>query len=162
MTKKLKPKEGAKKADGTPWTSVPVYSPSTEEGQERTLTALVATLLVKLDKERDVIASFIKNLNDDPANALEWSKNCFAAAARLKIYGQAYRAITKDDGTPELHRTRVDGSSFNTLDNLAEFSQKEVNSKARSPSYSSSPTTNLMEQEYLAAWSNILEMIMWS
>jgi hypothetical protein len=61
-----------------------------------------------------------------------------------------------------LHRKKQDGTTFNTLDNLIEYSQKEVNRRASSPARSSSPTSNLMDQQYLAAWADILEMILWS
>jgi hypothetical protein len=167
--RKLQPKEGAKKADGTTWKKVPgglqkleINDPPAEGAKERKLNGLVETLRSKIEKERDVIASFTKSLAEDPSHAFEWSKNSFTAAARLKVYDQAHKAITQSRGTPELYRKKSDGTAFNTLDNLIEFSQKEVNRRASSPSHSSSPTTNLMEQEYLAAWADILEMILWS
>jgi hypothetical protein len=141
-------------------TAVKTLTP--DEVQTRKLAGLVETLHDKIKKEQGVIASFTKSLAEDPSYAFEWSKNSFTAAARLKVYRQAYEAITQSDGTPELHRKKADGSSFNTLDNIIEFSQKEVNRKASSPSHSSSPTTNLMDREYLAAWADIIEMILWS
>ena len=168
-TRRLKPKEGALKADGSRWTNVPgglqkleLDAPSKEETQTRKLRLIAETLLEKTKKCQANIASFAKGLAEDPARACESSITSFAAAARLRIFNQAYSAITKSDGTVELNRKKSDGTFFNTLDNLAEYSQKEVNRRSSSPSRSSSPTSNLMEQEYLAAWSDILEIIMWS
>lgn len=167
-TRRLKPKEGALKADGTKWTNVPgglqklEIKETTDQAQLRKLRRIAESLLDKTKREQKVIASFTKNLTEDPARAFESSISSFAAAARLRIYEQAYQAITRDNGSVELHRKKADESSFNTLDNLKEYSQKEVNRRANSPSRSSSPTCNLMEQEYLSAWADIIDIILWS
>jgi hypothetical protein len=164
--RKLKPKEGALKADGTKWTSQPggieKLELSADHRKEGKLHVLADTLREKLDRERAVIKSFNIGLTEDPARAFESSISTFGAAARLRIYTQALQAITTSEGKPELHRKKQDGTTFNTLDNLIEYSQKEVNRRAASPARSSSPTSNLMDQQYLAAWADVLEMILWS
>lgn len=166
--RKLKPKEGALKADGTKWTNIPgglqklEIKESPDETKLRKLRGIAEGLLNKTKHEQKVIDSFTKGLAEDPARAFESSINSFAAAARLRIYVQAYEAITRDNGSVELYRKKTDGSSFNTLDNLIEYSQKEVNRRSSAPFRSSSPTSNLMEQEYLAAWADIIDIILWS
>jgi hypothetical protein len=163
---KLQPKEGALKADGTKWVKVPggleKLELSADHRKEGKLHVLADTLREKLDRERAVIKSFNIGLTEDPARAFESSISTFGAAACLRIYAQALQAITTSEGKPELHRKKQDGTTFNTLDNLIEYSQKEVNRRAASPARSSSPTSNLMDQQYLAAWADVLEMILWS
>lgn len=134
-----------------------------DQVQERKLAALADTLLAKIAREQSVITSFVNAITSgEAARAFEGSSNSFNAAARLKVYGDVFSAITGSDGKPELRRAKSDGTSFNTLDNLIEFSQKEVNRRATSQMRSSSPTSNLMSQEYLAAWAEVIEMILWS
>jgi hypothetical protein len=167
-TRRLKPKEGAKKADGTTWTKVPgglqklEIKESPDEVKLRKLRGIAETLLDRTKREQKVIVSFTKSLAEDPARAFESSISSFAAAARLRIYVQAYEAITQDSGPVELYRKKTDGTSFNTLDNLIEYSQKEVNRRSSAPFRSSSPTSNLMEQEYLAAWADVIDIVLWS
>jgi hypothetical protein len=184
--RKLQPREGALKADGTKWTRIPgeigmqkLEMPDGGTRMRRTpldelpaddrrqlikkdkLTALVNKLSAKMDEARAIIFEFTTKFAECPWTALE-SGSSFAAAARLKIYGMAFDAIVDTNGKPVMTRTAADGTRFNTLDNLIEYSQKEVNRRASSPARSSSPTSNLMEQQYLAAWADILEMILWS
>ena len=69
--------------------------------------------------------------------------------------------ITDETGKSQVTRQDSEGNAYNTLDRLREVSQREVNRRATQPSYSTSPQTNIMEQEYLCAWADVVEMLRW-
>jgi hypothetical protein len=89
---------------------------------------------VRLDK-------FSADFAKDPAHALSWGNDAFAAAAKIRVLKQIVAALE-------------DGSA--TLENIRSTMMDRVLNKSKYPPQSSSPTSNLIEQYELAACAEIL------
>lgn len=103
-------------------------------------------LIVKL-KRREASANasmfnFKSNLEKDPAHALSWGLDAFAAAAMLKILEQMLNALT---------------SETCSVKSLHELLMDRVKNRSKYPPQSTSPTSNLMDQYELVACSEIAD-----
>ena len=103
-------------------------------------------LIVKL-KRREASANasmfnFKSNLEKNPAYALSWGLDAFAAAAMLKILEQMLNALT---------------SETCSVKSLHELLMDRVMNRSKYPPQSTSPTSNLMEQYELVACSEIAD-----
>ncbi len=94
----------------------------------------VESCQARLDK---FAAEFAK----DPAYALSWGNETFAAAAKMRVLKQIVAAL--EDGNA-------------TLDNIRSTMMDRVLHKSKYPAQSTSPTSNLIEQYELAACAEIL------
>jgi hypothetical protein len=117
-----------------------------------------------LDAGRKAQAAFVERFNANPLDALSWSKGTFEATARAQIAADVLAALTLD-GVPALVKPHVKRgpddarTEYNTLEALERYALAFVRRKASSPSYSTSPTSNLAESETLAAWAHVLEWL---
>lgn len=120
---------------------------------------LVKTLKPKLADVTEVLAVHQSRMDKDPADAFENSGSMFTAAARHRVIRMALKPITDDSGNA---RTLVgDLEPKDSVQFLRKFATDEVLRRARYTEHSSSLTSNLMEREYLAAWSDIIEILNW-
>ena len=87
------------------------------------------------------IDKFKVELDKDPAYALSWGNSAFQAAARLKIANMLVQAFKEECSIEDARATITD----------------RIMNKARYPAQSTSPTSNLMEQYELAAYSEALD-----
>lgn len=136
--------------------------PTPEESAMEEVTGVAKVFLGKMSSATSAITSFKASLEQSLCYAFEWASGAMSAAAQLHVFTQAWKAITDEDGKPTPTRTGTDGKTWDTLPRLKDYAQAEVNRRAQSPSRSSSPTANIMEQEYLAAWAKVLEAIEWA
>jgi len=103
-------------------------------------------LIVKLKRREAsanvIMVNFKSNLEKNPAYALSWGLDAFAAAAMLKITEQMLNALT---------------SETCSVKSLYELLMDRVRNRSKYPPQSTSPTSNLMEQYELAACSEIAD-----
>jgi hypothetical protein len=132
----------------------------------RGLTAIFHTLVRQRDQAQNEIWQFTNELSkaakapSDLANLLTWADGRFRAAAKLCVFNLALRAITGEDATkPIATKTTTKGEVFDTLTHLRKYAQDEVNRRARGPSHSTSVCSNLMDQEILSAWSDVIDLL---
>lgn len=102
------------------------------------VTSLLATAQEKVDQ-------FKVAFNDDPAEAMEWSNGAFQGAARLRVYSRVLQRLT------------APGFDEKAYCDLLVFIRREVTVRAVNGCHSSSPTSDLMSTETLAAWARLLE-----
>lgn len=102
-----------------------------------------------IESAQYTIAKFQENLAVNPAYAFEWSDGAFRAAADIKIahFVQGFLDAEVPEGTTDEAR----------VEHLRKYATRQVMNGARSPKRSTSPCTNLLEQDELAAWANLLE-----
>ena len=96
----------------------------------------------QVDGLQSHLDKFAEDFARDPAYALSWSNDTFAAAAKLRILRQIITAIQQD--------TSVDADSIRAT------MMDRVLHKSRYPAQSTSPTSNLIEQYELAACAYVL------
>lgn len=118
----------------------------------------------ELTKANNTLARHIEELKTDPVRALTYDIT-FTAAARVHVFTSCIAALTDDNGKPTGSKTRVDPREgfmqWDTVPYLLEYAQKEVNRRSRHADKSTSLTSNIMERELLAAWSEVIEIITW-
>jgi hypothetical protein len=105
----------------------------------------MTTLLERFQRlaqyETATIDRFKKELDKDPAYALSWGCEVFAAAAKLRILKQLINALEDEQTTTE---------------NIRDHLMGHIMHKSRYPAQSTSPTSNLIEQYELAACARIV------
>jgi hypothetical protein len=112
---------------------------------------LIHTLTRKIEEDEKVLAKLATELKNDPCYALEWSKGAFSSAARMKVFGYIRGRLSEDN----------EGKTI--LDSLLSYCVDEVLRKARNGSnHSTSPTSNLIEEYTLTAWSELAEHVKWA
>lgn len=103
-----------------------------------------ATALDWLARQRSsdeaTIAKLAADLATNPAHALKWSADAFAAAARIEVAAQA-AAVIEAKG----------------LDVALTIARENVMRGARFPERSTSPTSNLVSECRTAAWAEFVE-----
>lgn len=112
---------------------------SEDEGESRLARAVGWALNVVADHEAKS-AKFAKDFAENPAYAMQWSGQYFDHAARY----QAAREVLNyfENGI--------------TTHDLLCVAMREVMMKAGSPQRSTSPTSNLIEQDLLSAWTKVV------
>lgn len=103
---------------------------------------------------RSALERFRKKLDEgDPAYAFEWSAEAFFAAAMVRVATFVLEALAE---TPEQ-------GGMMPADELMTWLRREAHDRmlraARHPARSSSPQSNLMEQEIGAAWTSFYEWL---
>jgi len=105
----------------------------------------MTTLLERFQRlaqyETATIDKFKQELDKDPAYALSWGCEVFAAAAKLRILKQLINALEDEQTTTE---------------NIRDHLMGHIMHKSRYPAQSTSPTSNLIEQYELAACARIV------
>lgn len=94
------------------------------------------------------IEKFKQAFSVNPAHAFEWSQVAFTAAAQLQA-AQAVRHWLTNDENPRPMEERLEA--------VTREMNRLVRRAARYPSRSSSPQSNIMEQETGAAFAALLE-----
>ena len=107
---------------------------------------------LKTDLEHEVRRSkmylddWTEKFADDPCYSLEWSRETFETAARLRVFGQAISYLEKTDD--------ADPASV-----VLGMATKEALRGASSVPHSSSAQSNLLEAEKTAAWARLRERV---
>lgn len=131
----------------------------------RGLTSIFHTLTRKRDQAQNEVSCTTELFKavttpGDLVHQFTWLDGTFRAAARLSVFSLALHAITLEDDTkPVATKTTTKGEVFDTLTHLRKYAQDEVNRRARGPSRSTSVCSNLMDQEILSAWSDVIDML---
>ena len=86
--------------------------------------------------------TFAEKFLKDPAYTLSWGTEAFSNAAKLKVYGMVYAALT--DETP----CSIQAVKATLMDRVLH--------RSKYPPQSTSPCSNLMEQYELAAYAELL------
>lgn len=94
--------------------------------------------VAKIEREKTEIAKFAKDVQENPSYALSWSKGLFEVAANAKVARQMIYWFEQGG----------------TYEGWVEEARKEALRMARSPSMSTSPTSNLMDSYTAAAWAD--------
>lgn len=104
------------------------------------------TRLIKMDLDRcnAEIAKFTKDFAFNPASALEWSTDTFAAAALRQVLTKV-QAWLSEDGADALK--------------VLEYAQNEVTKRALRGSKATDECRNLMRDEITAAWARVVEIM---
>lgn len=105
-------------------------------------SVIAAELQMRISRARADLKEFSTKLEADPAYALSWGAGAFEAAASIKVYSQVLFYLNKGEALEDV-KTGV---------------LEEALRHARSPSRSTSPTANLMEQEEGCAWAILAEL----
>lgn len=113
-----------------------------DEEVERFSTGLRYALQTAQEK----VASFRETLVKSPGYAFEWAKDSFEAAAEIEVVSGLLDAI----------ENRLSIGKPITMDEIGDWLRREVDRRADYPSFSTSPTSNLMEQMRLSVGSRIL------
>jgi hypothetical protein len=85
-----------------------------------------------------------EKFREDAAHAFRWAGKAFEAAARIRVYTRIVDALR--------------GGKV-TVYYLKEHAQEQVNRQAAFAGQSTSPCSNLLEREILAAWAGVLEAL---
>lgn len=107
--------------------------------------------LATREKERadGILARFAEKFASDPMRAFEWSQDAFQAAAVSEATSTLLRYV---DSLAEGKE-----SDDEIGERIAEWLRSEVLRMAKYPPRSTSPQSNLVEQEKLAAYARLLE-----
>jgi hypothetical protein len=108
--------------------------------------ALVRRTDRAIESAQHTIGKFHAAIDNDPAYAMSWGMDAYRAAATLKVQTIVLHTLTvaDDDAFPNVTRANV-------VALLTKDFSVDIMREARSPARSTSPTSNLMEQEILAA-----------
>jgi hypothetical protein len=93
-----------------------------------------------IDREKTALENFAKEVQENPTYALSWSKGLFELTAKASVAKEMIYWFTLGG----------------TYEGWMEKAQSEALRKARSPSMSTSPTSNLMETYIGAAWADLV------
>lgn len=110
----------------------------------------------RIEEARDTLAAFAAKLTEHPDHTLTWGMEAFRAAASFKVNAivkqwlDAAADDANDNVTPE-----------NVVEKITEHFTRDALSAARNPSRSTSPTSNLMEQEIASAKAEWLDKERW-
>jgi hypothetical protein len=94
---------------------------------------------------REELDKFAANMAKNPAYALEWSGGAFTAAGDYEVCSWILAAVDENAGVG--------------LEKIIKQLERDVLRAARYPSRSTSPTSNLMEQEIARAKAELLETL---
>jgi len=96
-----------------------------------------------LMQHKAITAKFTKDLEDDPVHALSWSLNYFNHAGNYTVAQQL--------------KGLFDGGA--SVDGMINVLSRDMRNKASYPARSTSPTSNLVEQEHLRALTTVLSYL---
>lgn len=102
-----------------------------------------------IESAEATLKSFTEKLAKDPSYELSWGGDAFRAAARLKVFKSVQTYLNDQD---KLAADEV------KIENVRKEAYNNVIRGAKHPARSTSPCSNLMEQEVTVAWSDVLEM----
>lgn len=100
----------------------------------------------EIARQNLVIDKFHASFRAAPAYAFGWSQSAFEAAAKVAVYTQIKEAIEGKKAT-EAH--------------ILEHARRELEQGAANPKFSTSTTSNLIEQYKTSAWAAFLEIARW-
>jgi hypothetical protein len=104
-------------------------------------TTLLKRFQNQVDSCQSRLDKFTEEFAKDPAYALSWGNETFAAAAKMRVLKQIVNALEDGNGN---------------LENIRSTMMDRVLHKSKYPAQSTSPTSNLIEQYELAACAEIL------
>ncbi len=93
---------------------------------------------------------FIKRFNDNAAHALDWSNETFTFIAKEAVLVKVQNAM---ENLREKGKTEQEAVEW-----IMEFATKEAMRVVQFPSFSTSPTSNLMAVRTGQAWAEIVEL----
>jgi hypothetical protein len=106
--------------------------------EERRFAYALRRAVSLVEQQTNEVEKFANELRKNPTYALSWSKGLFEMTAKAEVARQM------------IHWFNQGG----TFSGWVEEATKEALRKARSPSMSTSPTSNLMETYIAAAWAD--------
>ncbi len=114
---------------------------------------LIRTFQGKLEMTQVVIKKFQNAINEEHniSYTLSWSQEVFRAAAAKEVFSEILRVLINNQSE--------------TLDlnyKLEDFVKERLITLAKSPKFSTSTTSNLIETFTLAAWADALDTINFS
>lgn len=95
----------------------------------------------------DELKDFADKLAKDPSYAMSWSGDAFTHAAEHKVWSTV-RSYCDDVEDPD-----------NRMDLIIKLVQNNALRGARHPERSTSPASNLMNQEMTIAWASVLDRL---
>lgn len=114
---------------------------------DKDATELIAFLTKRVADLAKILSDFKKGIGaEDWALSMERSHGAFEAAARHSVFSHVLDALSAND-------------SKVTIKSLQEHATYEVHRMASRPRHSTSPTSNLMHGETLAAWVELLDYL---
>lgn len=99
---------------------------------------MIKTAQITIDK-------FQARFAEDPHHALTWAQDTFKQVSAARVYAEVKRALEKG----------------RTKEEVVNFAQDTLRQRASSPSFSTSVTSNLVEQYETAAWAEVIEAFRW-
>jgi uncharacterized protein with von Willebrand factor type A (vWA) domain len=108
---------------------------------EQKFRYMLRNALRTIDQEKSEIEKFVKNIQENPLYALQWSKSVFELSAEAAV-------------AREMVEFFENGQTYSEWMKAA---NTEALRKARSPAMSTSPTSNLVDTYLAAAWADAAE-----
>jgi hypothetical protein len=114
--------------------------------RQRAFDAFVRRTHSAIESCQHTLGRFHAAIDADPSSAMSWGMDAFRAAAMLKVQTIVLRTLraADDDAIPDVTRA-------NAVASLTKEFTASILSDARHPARSTSPTSNLMEQEIIGA-----------
>jgi hypothetical protein len=113
-------------------------------------------LSYRLKGNQTRIDAFRKDFELNPLTALEWSQITFEAASQVRVLTIALKHLSDADGKPIQLKAVADFKFVDTVTNLRQVAESQVNTGARYPARSTSVTSCLVSQCLLQAWAELL------
>lgn len=108
----------------------------------------------RIERNEKDLAKFQKSFAEDPVFAFEWAEGAMAAAAVVRVYKGAIRALTEERVTaPSL---RVPPA---TVESLVEYYTGQILRRMSSGTTSSSRTSTIMRTEEISAQASLVELL---
>lgn len=130
----------------------PTVLPSSAELDAHNLKNLTAVVERLLATARDEIKQFSTHLIANPAYAMECSREAFEAAAQVQVYSWVNHSL-------QVHVSKGGKSYADLISKLTGQLQDNINTAARNPVRSTSPTACLMAQAILEEQAITLELV---
>lgn len=109
------------------------------------------TLEYQLDYSRRQVERWQGDFAKDPAHALVWATPAFEHAAAAKVYQLVL-------GGADRLAEKADYDDAAVVAALLEYARDRMVEKAQNPPFSTSPTSNLMDQYEGKAWARVYRM----
>lgn len=123
----------------------------TDDSKEK--AELIAHFRARVLVLTNTLENFKKNVGGDSWSlSMERSYHVFQAAARVDIFNKVIEVLSEKKRAPS-------STTSATLSTIRKFAEDEVLRRATRPRCSTSPTANIMDQEDLAAWAEVLSAI---
>lgn len=123
---------------------------------EEKLGIIVEAVRSQIARAQATVDGFAARFAEDPVRAFEWSQGAIEAATRLDVFESAVLRLTDNDGVPCLER---DGKS--TIESLRAYATDKIMHGARYPAHSSSQVSNVVSQQTVSAWAQLVEILRW-